>query len=127
MTTYPNDQGNAGGAIPVWQALPPAAGNGKTQYQTVAASQTDAVLGPTGAKGDYLKSIWVVPTNTSPGAISIKDGSGSSITLFAGGTGSISNLVPFQIAWDGAQSASGAWKVTTGANLSVIAFGAFTP
>lgn len=96
-----------------------------SSYKTVAASQTDTVLGATGASGDYLLGILIVPATTSPGAVSIKDGSGSGITIFTGGASSVSNLVPFMVPV-GAQSTSGAWKVTTGANVSVIGVGNFT-
>jgi hypothetical protein len=96
-----------------------------THYETVAASQTDQVMGATGATGDYLAGVLVVPATTAAGAISIKDGSGSAITLFTGGAGSVSNLVPFFIPL-GANSTVGAWKVSTGANVSAIAVGRFT-
>lgn len=98
---------------------------GAGEYETVAASQTDQALGATGATGDYLYGLLVVPATTSPGAVSIKDGSGSSITVFTGGTSSVSNLVPFFIPL-GLKSGSGAWKVTTGASVSLIGCGNFT-
>src|SRR5690349_6577571 len=41
-------------------------------YETVAASATDQALGATGATGDFLAGILVVPGTTSPGAVSIK-------------------------------------------------------
>lgn len=97
----------------------------EAEYETVAASQTDQALGATGATGDYLHGLLVVPATTSPGAISIKDGAGSAITLFTGGATSVSNLVPFFIPLD-LKSLAGAWKVTTGAAVSVVAIGNFT-
>jgi hypothetical protein len=74
--------------------------------------------------GDYLKFLLVVPATTSPGAVTILDNA-TSITVFAGGASSVSNLVPFPIPVE-ALSVSGAWKVTTGADVSVIAIGNFT-
>lgn len=95
-------------------------------YTTVAASQTDTVMGATGAKGDYLEGILIVPATTAAGAVSIKDGSGSSITIWTGGgTTALASLVPFFVPIL-SYSASGAWKVTTGANVSVIGVGNFT-
>jgi len=94
-------------------------------YETVAASQTDQVLGPTGATGDWLATVWIVPATTSPGAVSIKDGAGSAITIFTGGATSVSNLVPFPVSL-GVKSAAGAWKVTSGANVSCLCTGNFT-
>jgi hypothetical protein len=97
---------------------------GATGYETVAASQTAQVLGTAGAVGDYLYFLLVIPATTSPGAVTILDNV-TSITVFAGGASSVSNLVPFAIPVQ-ALSVSGAWKVTTGANVSVIAVGNFT-
>jgi hypothetical protein len=97
---------------------------GAGKYETVAASQTAQVLGPTGAVGDYISGILVTPANTSPGTIALLDGA-TSITVFTGGATSVSNLVPFFIPL-GMISVSGAWKITTGASVSCIGIGNFT-
>jgi len=89
------------------------AGGSGSDYETVAASQTDQTLGATGAIGDYLQGLLIIPATTSPGAVSIKDGAGSAITLFTGGATSVSNLVPF-LAFVGAKCTGAGWKVTTG-------------
>lgn len=94
------------------------------EYETVAASQTGQTLGATGGTGDYLSHLLVIPATTSPGNVIILDNA-TSITVFTGGASSVSNLVPFQIPL-GMYSASGAWSVTTGANVSVVAVGNFT-
>lgn len=96
-----------------------------TEYETVAASQTDQALGATGAAGDFLAGLLVVPATTSPGPVSIKDGAGNAITVFTGGTSSVATLHPFPIPL-GLISGGGAWQITTGANVSVIAGGNFT-
>lgn len=93
-------------------------------YETVAASQTTQTMGATGGSGDYLAGVLIIPATTSPGNVQIKDGSNSAITVFAGGTDSVSNLVPFFVPI-GARSAQGAWQITTGANVSAIAVGNF--
>lgn len=99
---------------------------GAGEYETVAASQSDQAIGATGATGDYLSGLLIVPATTAAGAVSIKDGSGSPLTVFAGGgTTALTTLIPFFVPL-GIKSASGAWKVTTGANVSVIAVGNFT-
>lgn len=95
------------------------------KYHTVAASQSAQKLGQAGKSGDFLDGILVIPANTSPGVVQIKDGSNDAITVFAGGASSISGLIPFFIPI-GARSTDGAWQVTTGASLSVIAIGEFT-
>jgi hypothetical protein len=95
-----------------------------TQYETVAASQTAQVLGATGAAGDYISGILVIPTTTSPGNVLLLDNA-TSITVFDGGASSVSNLVPFFIPL-GMLSVSGAWKITTGTNVKCIGVGTFT-
>src|SRR5262245_33841794 len=93
------------------------------EYETGAASQTAQVLGPTGAVGDWIAGVLVIPTTTGPGAITLLDG-GTSISIFAGGSGSLVSLQPFVIPL-GMASVSGAWKLTTGAGLSCIGIGNF--
>ena len=98
----------------------------KTDYATVAASQTADTLGA-GKKGDIVERLIVVPATTAPGQVLIKDGNGSDITVFTGGTGSVADLSPITVEL-GARSANGTspgWHVTTGANVSVIAIGRF--
>lgn len=97
---------------------------GVADYETVAASQTDQVIGSTGKAGDLLQELLIIPATTSPGAVSIKDGSGSSITVFTGGASSVADLKPFTVLL-GMKSLAGPWKVTTGTNVSVIATGKF--
>lgn len=92
----------------------------------VAASQTTATLGATGAKGDFLSHILIVPTTTSPGAVSYQDGSGTARTIFNGGAGSVVTLAPIGPVFIGLQSTTTGWKVTTGANVAIIAYGSFT-
>lgn len=94
------------------------------EYEAVAASQTDQICGSTGAAGDVLSGLLVVPATTSPGAVSIEDGS-SNYTVFAGGTDSVATLHPFFVPL-GIVSTTGGWEITTGANVSVIAVGQFT-
>lgn len=94
------------------------------EYETVAASQTAQVLGASGATGDYIAGLLVIPATTSPGNVILLDNA-TSITVFTGGASSVSNLVPFFIPL-GIKSVSGAWKVTTGSSVSVIASGNFT-
>lgn len=95
-----------------------------SEYETVAASQTAQVLGAAGEAGDYLAGLLVIPATTSPGNVLLLDNA-TSITVFTGGASSVPSLIPFFIPI-GAKSVSGAWKVTTGANVSVIGVGTFT-
>jgi hypothetical protein len=97
-----------------------------TDYETIAASQTTQAMGATGAVGDYLAGVLIIPATTAAGAVSIKDGSNTAINIFVGGgTTALTIVTPFYVQI-GAKSAVGAWQVTTGANVSAIAFGNFT-
>ena len=93
-------------------------------YETVAAGQTAKVLGATGATGDFLGELIIIPATTSPGQVLLLDGA-MSITIFVGGATSVADLKPFSIKI-GAVSKTGAWKITTGTNVSVMAVGRFT-
>ena len=118
------EYGADGTATPVSGANPLPVTPGGSLYETVAASQTAQALGATGATGDYLNFILVIPATTSPGNVLLLDNA-TSITVFAGGASSVSNLVPFAIPIM-AKSVSGAWKITTGASVSCIGIGQFT-
>lgn len=95
-------------------------------YQAVGASTTATLSGGGGGdKGDFIAGILVVPTSLSPATITIADGGGGAITIFAGGASSLSNLVSFYIPL-GIKSVTGPWTITTGANASVLVTGGFT-
>ena len=96
----------------------------KSEYETVAASQTAQALGATGATGDTIAGILVIPATVSPGVVTLLD-LAISIPVFVGGASSLTELKPFYIPL-GLVSVSGAWKITTGANVSCIGIGNFT-
>jgi len=92
------------------------------QYETVAASVTGQVLGTTGAVGDYLHRLIISNVTAASATVTILDGSTSIIIQTGAAT------VPlgiFSIELNMA-SASGAWKVTTGAGATVIGVGIFS-
>lgn len=98
-------------------------------YETVAASQTAQILGATGAVGDFLSGVLIVPGTTAAGAVSIVDGNGSAISIFAGGgTTALTTLIPFfvPIGAKCVNATTPGWKVTTGANVTAIGVGNFT-
>src|ERR1035437_4327453 len=95
-------------------------------YVAVAASQTAAILqSATGAVGDFLAGVLVIPATTAPGVVTILDNATGLIAYPGGGTTALLTLTPFFIPVDGF-SRSGAWKITTGANVSVLAIGKFS-
>lgn len=93
-------------------------------YETVAAGVTAQVLGTVGALGDVLDGLLVIPAATTLGVVTVLDGA-TSIPLYVGGTVGAA-LQPFYLDMRNSKSVSGPWKVTTGAGLSVIAFGRFS-
>lgn len=99
-----------------------------TGYETVAASQTAQMMGASGAVGDYLAGVLIIPATLSPGAVSILDGNGSGITIFTGGASSVLTLHPFFVPIGAKCTAttSPGWQITTGSNVSAIGFGSFT-
>lgn len=92
------------------------------QYRQVAASQTAFVLGATGAIGDVVSALIITPSNVAAGLVTLLDNA-IAIPIFAGGT--LADLTPIIIPLN-MVSVSGAWKVTTGAAVTVIAIGSFT-
>ena len=99
---------------------------GGTDYKGVAAGATNTMLGATGAAGDYLGGILIIPGTTAAGAVSVKDGALSAFTVFAGGgTTALTSLIPFFVPI-GAKSVNGGWQVTTGANVTAVGVGDFT-
>lgn len=95
------------------------------QYETVAASATAQALGATGATGDYLAGVLVFPGTAACGVVTILDNATTIGTFAGGGTTALPSLVPFMIPI-GLFSVSGAWKVTTGANVTAVGIGKFT-
>lgn len=93
------------------------------KYELIAAGQTAQALGATGAKGDVLERLIIVPETTGAGTVSIKDGSDTAINVLVSGT--LSNLTPIIVPL-GIKSLSGAWQITTGTNVHVIAVGQFS-
>lgn len=109
-----NGRAVPGSSAPVVQA--------SQTYQDVPASQTAVVLGSTGATGDWLDGILVIPETTGAGTVVLLDNA-TSVNIFV--TGTLTSLVPFFIPM-GCLSKNGAWKITTNANVHVRAIGNFT-
>ena len=105
-----------------------------SDYQVIAASSTNITFqGGNGTKGgavgDYIRNMQIIPATTSPGAVTITDGNGSAITVFTGGATSVQGLAPIwiELCLKARNPAPGGgtagWKITTGANVSVIVCG----
>jgi hypothetical protein len=89
------------------------------------ASATTAVQVTAGATGDYLDTVLIIPTSTSPGTVQIKDGSGTAVDIFVGGASSVTTLHSFAIPL-GLTSKLGGWSVICGANVKAVAMGTFS-
>lgn len=118
-TTFDRVRSIKGGSIQV--------ANGANTYQHIAASQTATVLQTsTGAAGDYLSHCIIYPSTTGAGSVTVFDNTNAAATnVIEFTTGTLSNLAPITIPV-GAVSTSGAWKVTTGANETVVCVGKFS-
>lgn len=92
-----------------------------TDYEAVAASATDQVLGATGHAGDILERLIVTVATAATGTCSIKDVGGASIPITAANTPI--GVYPVNI---GALSIGAGWSVTTGAGASALGVGRFT-
>ena len=92
-------------------------------YETVAAGQTAQVMGGTGRVGDLLTLLICVVSTAATAQVQIKDGADSAITVFPNspGAGVGTYVIPLNLV-----SRVGAWQVTTGAGVAVIATGEFT-
>lgn len=95
-----------------------------TDYEAVAASQTDQILGPVGAVGNQLAALVCTVATAATSTVSIKDGNGSAIPILAANTpiGVYTVLVGALCV----NPTTPGWKVTTGAGVSVLAVGRFT-
>jgi hypothetical protein len=93
------------------------------QYEHVAAGQTAQVLGTNGATGDYLHRLVCTVTTALTGNVVILDGSGFTHTILPASAGTGINSYDIEI---NAVSRNGAWKITTGAGVEVLAIGIFS-
>lgn len=94
------------------------------ERELVEASASDQVLGASGAAGDFIAGVLVIPETLDAGSVTLTDDSGS-VVLFEGGTGSVGCLVPFYIPL-GLRSSGSGWSISTGADVHVLATGDFS-
>jgi hypothetical protein len=92
-------------------------------YETVAASQTDQVLGSASAgKGDYIARLILIVSTAATAATTLTDGT-TAIAVFPNSPGGGVGTYVIDI---GLTSVVGAWKLTTGAGVAAIAVGYFS-
>lgn len=90
--------------------------------EIVAAGQTAQVCGGDGSAGDFLSHVIFQPAAVGAGTSTILDGSTVIYTYTAG---TLADLRPITVPV-GEQSSTGAWKITTGANMAALAIGDFS-
>lgn len=90
-------------------------------YEHVPASTT-AVMGGTGATGDYLHRLVCTVTTVATSAVQIKDGSGFTHTVLPNNVPSV-GVYNIEL---NAISKLGAWSVVTGAGVEVLGVGIFS-
>lgn len=88
----------------------------------VDAGATAQTLGAVGAVGDHLSHVIFQPATLGAGTSSILDGS---TVVFTYTAGTLADLRPIVVPI-GDASVSGAWKITTGANMKATAVGRFS-
>ena len=93
------------------------------QYEHVAASQTAQVLGGTGAAGDYIHRLACTVSTAATGNVIILDGAGFSHTILPALVGGVVGQYNIEL---NTISRNGAWKITTGAGVEVLAVGIFS-
>ena len=93
------------------------------QYEHVAASQTLQVLGGTGAAGDYIYRLICTVSTAATALVQIKDGTVTTHTVLPNSPGGGIGVYNIEL---NAVSSSGAWQVTTGAGVEVLAIGVFS-
>lgn len=98
----------------------------RTDYETVAAGQTDQILGPTGRVGDVLERLIITVGTAATAAVSIKDGDGSAIPILPNSPGGGVGVYIVDVGALCKNATTPGWKVTTGAGSTVLAVGRFT-
>jgi hypothetical protein len=93
-------------------------------YETVAAGQTDQVLGGAGGVGDYLERLIVTVATAATGTVEIQDGDGTAIPITAANTPI--GVYPVELRIRARNATTPGWKVTTGAGATAIGIGQFT-
>jgi hypothetical protein len=96
------------------------------QYEHVAASSSAQVLGGTGAIGDYIHRLVCTVSTALTSTVQIVDGTGAGIlthTVLPAAVGGGIGVYNIEL---NVVSANGAWKITTGAGVEVMAVGIFT-
>ena len=97
-----------------------------TDYETVAASQTDQVLGAQGRVGDIVTRLICTVATAATAAVDLQDGDGTAKSILPNSPGGGVGVYVVEIGARCVNATTPGWKVTTGAGVSVLAVGRFT-
>lgn len=108
-----------------WDGGRPVAARGRYYVQCAANVATPLTedVGGTGAVGDEIDWLWIMPATTTPGAVVLLDGVIPVWTWPAGIT--LTDIRPIFVPLN-LRSLTAGWGVTTPASVTVLAAGAFT-
>lgn len=93
-------------------------------YEAVAASQTDQILGATGAAGDWIQRVIVTVGTSATGTSSLTDGNGTTMPLTAANTPI--GVYTIELGMKARNATTPGWKITTGAGATAVGVGDFT-
>jgi len=99
---------------------------GGSEYQYVAASQTDTLLGSTGVAGDYLETLICVVSTAATSQVQIKDGNGTARIVLPNAVGGGIGTYPISLGIKCTAATTPGWRITTAAGVAVLATGNFT-
>jgi hypothetical protein len=95
---------------------------GGADFETVAVSQVDQVLGAVGAKNDFLARLVIETITPATASVTLTDGA----TAIVIQTGNAALPVGPRSVEIGIRAKTGPFKITTGAGVTVIAVGQFS-
>ena len=96
------------------------------EYETVAASQTNQMMGATGNVADYIEGLICVVATAATSQVQIKDGNGTAITVLPNNVGGGVGTYYVPLGLKCVNATTPGWQITTAAGVSVIATGDFT-
>jgi hypothetical protein len=119
----------AGGTVAAGTAGAPVVGADQYGAYKAAAASATTLMGATGAVGDYLAGVIIVPGTAAAGTVGVTDGNGTTISLFAGGgTTALPSLAPFFVPLGifATNATTPGWRLILGASVTAIGVGKFT-
>jgi len=96
------------------------------EYETVAISQTNQMLGATGNVADYIEGLICVVATAATSQVQLKDGNGTAFTVLPANVGGGVGTYYVPLGLKCVNATTPGWQVSTQAGVTVIAVGDFT-